>query len=51
MIRARAACFCGRLRSARIAAKRARSSAETKGQTVCAIGQTLSLRSVVNELE
>ena len=37
MIRARATCFCGRLRSARTAAKRWRSSAETKGQTVCAI--------------
>ena len=37
MIRARATCFCGRLRSARTAAKRWRSSAETKGQTVCAM--------------
>ena len=37
MIRARATCFCGRLRSARTAAKRWRSSAERRGQTVCAM--------------
>ena len=37
MMRARAACFCGRLRSARTAANRWRSSAETMGQTVCAM--------------
>jgi len=34
---ARAACFCERLQSATIAANRAGSSAETRGQTVCAI--------------
>jgi hypothetical protein len=37
MIRARAACFCGRLRPAAIAARRARSPGETKGQTVYAM--------------
>ena len=34
MIRARATCFWARLRSATIASKRARSSAETQGQTI-----------------
>ena len=34
MIRARATCFWARLRSATIAAKRARSSAETNGHTI-----------------
>jgi hypothetical protein len=37
MIRARAACFCGRFRSTAIAANRIRSSAQTRGQTVCAM--------------
>ena len=37
MIRARATCFCGRLRSATIAAKRWRSPAERNEQTVCAM--------------
>ena len=36
-IRARATCFWARLRSATIASKRARSVAETQGQTTCAI--------------
>jgi hypothetical protein len=34
MIRARATCFWARLRSATIACKRARSSAETTGHTI-----------------
>jgi hypothetical protein len=37
MIQARATCFCGRLRSATIAAKRWRSPAERNEQTVCAM--------------
>jgi hypothetical protein len=39
MIRARDTCFYGRLRSARIAAKRWRSAAETQAQTICAMAR------------
>lgn len=42
MIRARATCFSGRLRSARTAAKRWRSAAGTKGQTVWAMAQDIA---------